>query len=269
MRSRGRARVAASPAPSGRSAATAFSATSVQASGTASSISPPRLDPAWMAMPRRGQSVIYRNRSFSRTPGDGSDRRRRRFRRPADGSSAERNLSPHSSSTCAASIGSRHGKYPLSRVSVSNPASRGPSRRVAGQGAGRRVLDRGEEGQPVEMHRGLVRGDATDGDAEPPSDRLGDRAHGNALLGRAAQARAGRRLLQRQPEQPRRVEPVDRRPAVRAVPDEGGDACAAGGADQRGHEGAVARAVDGGRDLFRTAQFTRSPRRRIISPSSR
>jgi hypothetical protein len=59
---------------------------------------------------------------------------------------------------------------------------------------------------------------------------------------------AGRRRLDREPEEPRCVEPVHRGPAVRAVADVAGDAGAPGDLDQEGDETVVAVAVHGRRE---------------------
>lgn len=60
------------------------------------------------------------------------------------------------------------------------------------------------------------------------------------------QARSGGGLLQCQPEEPRGIQPVHRRPAVRTVADESSEAVPARAVDQRGHKSVVALSVHGG-----------------------
>ncbi len=92
---------------------------------------------------------------------------------------------------------------------------------------------------------GLAR--AAHRNAETRPDRLRDGTHADALFGNAVQAGSGRGMLECQAEQPRRVEPVHRRPAVRTVAGERGKPDAARHLDQHGDEAVIPRAMHRGR----------------------
>ena len=99
---------------------------------------------------------------------------------------------------------------------------------------------------PIQPSRSLASpGCDRDGrDAEVPPDRSRDLEHRDALLGDAVQRRAGRRRPQREPEEARRVEPVDGGPAIGPAADVGRDAVGAGDVDQLRDEAVVALTVD-------------------------
>jgi hypothetical protein len=79
------------------------------------------------------------------------------------------------------------------------------------------------------------------------SDHLGDVADRDALVGDREQRRSGWRLLQREAEKARGIEPVRGGPAVGPVGDVGRDALLPGDSDQGGDEAVISVAVIGRR----------------------
>jgi len=92
-----------------------------------------------------------------------------------------------------------------------------------------------------------ILGEAPDRDAEFFADHLGDRAQRHASFSDAMQAGSGTGILERQPEEARRVQLVHRGSAIRAVRDKGGDVPASCEVDHRRNEAVVAGAMDEGR----------------------
>ncbi len=87
--------------------------------------------------------------------------------------------------------------------------------------------------------------DRGDRQVEPPPDRLGDVADGDALLADRVEHRPGRRALDPEPDQTGGVGAMDRGPAVDALADVGGRAGRAVSRDDHRDEAVVAVAVDG------------------------
>jgi hypothetical protein len=123
-----------------------------------------------------------------------------------------------------------------------------PSEGFSREGAGGRVVDRDEVRHPVEVGGRILRGDTPDRNIEPLADGLGDGAHGDALLGDCVKTSAGSGLLEGEPVQTSRVEPMDGGPAIRAVSDVGGEPLLPGDLDEERDEAVVTAAVDGGRE---------------------
>ena len=86
------------------------------------------------------------------------------------------------------------------------------------------------------------------GEVELPADRRGDVAQRHALLSHPVQHGSGRGVFQREAEQTRGVEAVDRGPVVAPVADVPRDALVARDADERRNEAGVAVAVDARRE---------------------
>ena len=84
----------------------------------------------------------------------------------------------------------------------------------------------------------------TTGRLRVPANEGGDVAHRDALVGRAVVPCTGRALLQRQPEEAGRIEPVPGGPTVKSLPDVGRHARLTGDIDEGWHKGVVAVVVD-------------------------
>ena len=107
------------------------------------------------------------------------------------------------------------------------------------------------------MRGRFILGEAADRDAKPLTDRLGDGTkQQHALLCNAMQTRSGLRALKRQSEQTRRVQPVYCGPVVRAFTYVRRKTSFAGDVDQPGHEAAVARSMNRGRQPHDAAAHT-------------
>ena len=109
-----------------------------------------------------------------------------------------------------------------------------PAQQLARERARRRGVQGEEPAEPAEV-LAAASSAATDttGTSRPRPIASAMSRVGMPSSADAVQHRAGRRRLERQPEQARGVEPVDRRPAVGAVADVARDALRAGDLDQR------------------------------------
>src|SRR5581483_4818773 len=96
---------------------------------------------------------------------------------------------------------------------------RTPSRSLLRLGAGGRAVNFREPGEPAEVGGGFFGRFADEGDVQATGDDFGDVAKLDALVGDAVVSGSRGAVFQREPEEARRVEAMDRGPAVAAVSD--------------------------------------------------
>src|SRR4029077_786538 len=110
-----------------------------------------------------------------------------------------------------------------------------------------RTVERREMGEPAEVDGRLLRRHAGDRHVQAAADHAGDLAERHALFRDPVIPGSRSALLERQPEQIGRIEPVHRGPAVASIAYIRGNALVAGEIDEQRHEPVITLAMDRGR----------------------
>lgn len=124
---------------------------------------------------------------------------------------------------------------------------RHPSQRFLSPRTRRRIIDRDKPRQIAQLRRRLPRGQNLHRHPYPSTDPLGNGPERKPLFRHAVIPRASRALFQRQPRQPRRIQPMHSRPAIGSCTDIGRVAALFGAGGELWDETGILRPVDGRR----------------------